>query len=601
MRSGKNRRMITGFICAALLWLSATATSAQQPAPEKPAAQSLGAITGRVVSSGGEPITGANVYLSTLGSSSQPRSTTVDAGGGFKLEGLDAGVYFVSASAPGFIVEATPNEPRRFVHPGDSLTLTLVKGGVITGTVTTSTNSPVVNANVRVFRVRDASGQPVQGMNQPREKLTDDRGVFRIYGLAPGSYVVSAGGPGRFFGIVGSRYDSDAPTYAPSSARDTAVEIFVRSGDEITADIQYRGEPGHSISGAVAGLPQAQTMIPSNASIFLVDVRSHAAIMNTSASSFNSYGFAFYGVADGEYELSAQRYAAPPADSSASEPKRVKVQGGDLAGVILTLAPLASIAGRLVLESIPPADCVKRRSSALQETVIGARRFTPEIKPPVRPAAREQSPPPDPPLNLMNQSADTVADAKGDLTLRSLSAGSYRIDLQLPGAGWYLRSISIGPPPAIAKPSDPNIPRDGVTLKSGQRLAGLTVTITEGAGVLRGRISVAEGQRVPAGLRVYLVPAEREQAENVLRFYEAATDTEASFAINNIAPGRYWIIARGADDGDPTKVKPIRQELTLRNRVLHEAEASKKEVSFKPCLRLTDYELAFAPAATPGP
>jgi hypothetical protein len=603
MRCKTTGRVIMGLVCAALLSFSATVTSAQQLATEnaKPAPPQ-GAITGRVVSSGGEPIPGASVYLSALGSASQQRSSTVDAGGNFKLDGLDAGAYFVSAGAPGFTVETQPTvDSRRFSHPGDSLTLTLVKGGVITGTVTTSTNGPVINANVRVFRVKDGNGQPVQGVAQPRERFTDDRGVYRVYGLPPGSYVVSAGGPGRYFGLNGSQYENDAPTYAPSSSRDTAVEIFVRAGDEMTADIQYRGEPGHSISGAVAGFPQAQSMIPSNASIFLTDVRSHTAIMTANASAYNSYSFAFYGVADGEYELFAQRYAAPPADASASEPKRVKVQGADLTGVTLTLMPLASIAGRLVLESNPPADCVKRRLAALQETVIGARRFTPEAKPPARQAAKDQSATPEPPLNLSNQSADTVADAKGDLTLRNLHAGSYRINSQLPGAGWYLRSISIGPPPAIAKPSDPNIPRDGIALKSGQRVAGLTVTITEGAGGLRGRISAPEGQRASMGLRVYLVPAERENAENVLRFFEAATDAEASFAISNIAPGRYWILARGADDGDPAKVKPIRQESNLRARVLHEAEALKKDVSFKPCERLADYEVAYSPPATPGP
>jgi hypothetical protein len=85
----------------------------------------------------------------------------------------------------------------------------------------------------------------------------------------------------------------------------------------------------------------------------------------------------------------------------------------------------------------------------------------------------------------------------------------------------------------------------------------------------------------------------------VLRFFEARVNADRGFAIGNIAPGRYWIIARGADDGDPAKVKPIRQETALRTRVLHEAEALKKEVSFKPCERASDYQLLYPPPATP--
>ena len=89
--------------------------------------------------------------------------------------------------------------------------------------------------------------------------MTDDRGVYRMYGLLPGTYIVSAGGMTRFFGGYGTTaHDQDAPTYAPSATRDTAQEVVVRSGEEATADIQYRGEPGHAISGTVLGFPPAQ-------------------------------------------------------------------------------------------------------------------------------------------------------------------------------------------------------------------------------------------------------------------------------------------------------------------------------------------------------
>jgi hypothetical protein len=595
--------IILAFVCTALVSLSATTSSAQQTIGDsaKPAAQPQGAITGRVVSASGESLSGATVYLSTLGVAAQPRSAMVDAGGNFKLDGLEAGSYSLWASVPGFVSDnsVSPSDQRHYYHPGDSPTLTLTKGGVITGTVTNSTNTPVISTSVRAFRVRDANGQPVQVVSQLGERLTDDRGVYRLYGLAPGSYVISAGGPGRSFGFSASQYENDAPTYAPSSTRDTAVEIFVRGGEEITADIQYRGEPGHSISGTVAGFPQTASMMPSNAVVTLTEVHSRAAITSASANAFSGYGFALYGVADGEYELAAQRYAPASGEASASEPHRVKVQGADLTGINLNLVPLASIAGRLILESSPPADCVKRRLTANQETVITARRFLPDPKPPTRPAAKTPAATPEVPINLANQIADAIPDAKGDFNLRNLRSGAFRIDPQLPEAGWYLRSISIGPAPTTMRASDPNVTRDGITLKSGERVAGLTVTITEGAAGLRGRISVPEGQRVPTGLRVYLVPAERDNAENVLRFFEASTESDATFAVGNIAPGRYWIIARGADDGDPTKVKPIRQESALRARVLHEAEALKKEISFKPCERSKDYDLPYSLPSTP--
>jgi len=573
--------------------LSVFGAQAQEAASEQ-APRLSSTITGRVIGQGGETTNGATAYALPVGIVAQPRSTAVDGSGNFKLDGLDPGVYSLSAALPGF-VSAPPNSPeesRRYYHPGDSVTLTLIKGGVITGTVTTATNTPVVAAAVHAYRIKDLNGQAESVAVQARERQTDDRGIYRFYGLPPGTYVISAGGQARAYGgFVSGAYDNDVPTYAPSSTRDTAMEVLVHSGEEITADIQYRGEPGQVIGGTLAGLiqPTSQGMSVATGTITLTEVRSRAVMMSVGASSYTNNAFVFYGVPDGDYELLAQQFL-PSRDAVASEPRRVKVQGADVTGINLSLAPLASISGRVVLESNPPADCVKRRASALQETVINVRRFKSESN-----TSTGKSTKTDPvleiPLAAANQAADGVPDAKGDFLTRNLRRGVYRVDSQLPGAGWYLRSITIGTPTTTAKPSDPNVPRDGISLKPGEKVSGLTVTLAEGAARLRGHISVAEGQRGPAGLRVYLVPAERENAENVLKFFEAAVETDGSFAIDNIAPGRYWIIARAADDADLTKVRPVRLESALRVRVIREAETVKKEISFKPCEQSSDYEL----------
>jgi hypothetical protein len=259
-------------------------------------------------------------------------------------------------------------------------------------------------------------------------------------------------------------------------------------------------------------------------------------------------------------------------------------------GVTLTLAPLASIEGQLVLENDPKNVCAKRRETASRETIIFARRYEPEPKPAPNEASKTPTPS-DIPLLLVNSVIESVPDEKRAFAMRNLVPGSYRIDPRAPARGWYIRSIGLGSAQAaVGRNSSLAVARDGITLKSGEHLSGVTVTITEGAARLRGHLTMAEGLRAPAGLRVYLVPAERESTENVLRFFEAPVDAEGGFTIDNIAPGRYWLIARPADDGDPSKVKPIRQESALRVRVLREAEALKKEIAFKPCEQSDNYE-----------
>ncbi|PYS80802.1 MAG: hypothetical protein DMF70_10175, partial [Acidobacteria bacterium] len=191
-------RMIV--LAASLLFalLLATNSTAQQPATEnaQPAPTSNGVISGRVVDASGQPLTSAIAYATAIGSRVPPRGAVMDTDGAFKLEGLEAGVYAVWANAPGFVTEspfAAPDAPRKYYRPGDSINISLVKGGVIAGTVTTVTGQPVVAVVVRALRVRDAEGQPVEGsVTQPRERQTDDRGIYRICGLPPGTYVVSA-------------------------------------------------------------------------------------------------------------------------------------------------------------------------------------------------------------------------------------------------------------------------------------------------------------------------------------------------------------------------------------------------------------------------
>ncbi|HVS20927.1 MAG TPA: carboxypeptidase-like regulatory domain-containing protein, partial [Pyrinomonadaceae bacterium] len=503
------------------------------------------------------------------------------------------------ANVPGYISEPSlvASDSPNYYHTGDSVTLTMIKGGVITGKVTTAANEPVVATTVRVLRGRDENGKPLQAIVAFRERLTDDRGVYRIYGLLPGTYIVSAGGPPRLSGVItSSAYDHDTPTYSPSSTRDTASEIYVANGEEVTADIQYRGETGHSISGTLGGLAQSKSQISTGGTVTLIDVRNRATIMNAPVYLSGNNTFAFFGVADGEYELFGSQFL-PSRDSLTSEGRRVEVQGADVTGINLSVAPLGSIEGRLILENEPKAGCAKRRATASQETIIFGRRYEPETKTTAAPTSKAPQLP-DVPIIFTNALTESVPEANGRFALKNLQRGSYRIDPRAPASGWYVRSIAIGSTQAAARNTSSSVARDGIILKSGERLSGLTVTITEGAASLRGRASVAEGQSLPPNLRVYLVPADKESADNMLRFFEARAQSDGSFAIGNIAPGRYWLISRAPDESDPTKIKSLRQDSALRSQVLKEAETARTEIPLQPCQRITDYDLRYSPAAS---
>ena len=191
-------------------------------------------------------------------------------------------------------------------------------------------------------------------------------------------------------------------------------------------------------------------------------------------------------------------------------------------------------------------------------------------------------PAPQVPLAYVNQIVDSVPDAKGEFTLGSLHGCTYRIEVQPPGAGWYVRSIALGPAPQVtsaAQASDSKIARDGLSIKLGERVSDLIISIAEGAAGFRGRIKVAEGEHLPGRLRVYLVPSERERANDLLRFAEAAVNDDGTFAFGNIAPGRYRALTRIAADNDAQPTLSMALQDADRANLLREAEASAQRLN----------------------
>ncbi|MGZ8842752.1 MAG: carboxypeptidase regulatory-like domain-containing protein, partial [Pyrinomonadaceae bacterium] len=559
--------------------ICAASTVAQEPAAQTNQTESK-MITGRVVNESGQPLPGANVSAGTFSGGPGQRTST-DNEGYFKLQAIDTGLYRLFVSLPGYVPYnylADPGTAGQAYRAGDSASITLIKGGVISGIITNTDGDPVVNLTVRAFRIRDAEGNKVGVPANLQPRMTDDRGYYRIYGVQPGTYVVAAGGFGQYFGGV-NPFANDAMTFAPSSTRDTAVELLVRSDQEVSADIRYRSEPGHSISGKVSGaVPQA----PFNIGVRLTDVESH--IMLTSAAvSAEERTFQLNGVSDGEYEVSAIGGGAMNSELIASPGRRVSVKGADVTGIELVVAPMGSIAGRVILEPDAKLNCGRRRDTALRETLVTTRRGPAEEKPGVQKSKDKMDESIE--TSLFPPTTDSSPNEAGEINLRNLPPANYRFEIRAPGAGWYVRDVSSQ---KTGRPSLVNIPKNGIALKAGEKVSDLTIAIAEGGAGLRGRVTAGEGQSLPSGLRLYLAPAERENSENVLRFFEGAVAADGTFAIGNLAPGRYWIVAQLPEPVDSNTMKSIKSDSAFRTKIIRDAETLKKEIAFKPCERTVD-------------
>jgi hypothetical protein len=283
-------------------------------------------------------------------------------------------------------------------------------------------------------------------------------------------------------------------------------------------------------------------------------------------------------------------------NSAASAPRRVTVKGTDVTGLELALAPLGTIAGRVVLEALPESersgDCKNKRGPSPDETVIVARRDE-------KAGAKEQSAP-----GILAPS-DGTPDGKGEFRIPSLIADRYRIETRLPTEDWFVRSITVPGPAASKRQND--VMSAGLPLRSGQRATDLTVTLAEGAAGLRGKVVTAsEGKSLPARLRIHLVPAEADSADSVLRYAEVAVDDGSAFSISNLAPGRYFMLARAVSDEEfmERDSRPAAWDATSRTKLRREAEAANITVELQHCQRVADYSLKYSPpsgAKKPAP
>src|SRR5258705_5488034 len=591
MKSLENTHRAGIFVMLLLSSLSAVGQTQRPSATDEAAEVSkTGAITGRVIDESGQPLPNAFVSIRTYAGVGPGWGATTDREGNFKVDGLERVVYLVSASVPAYTLR--PRDPdstqSNIYRVGDSVTLVMMKGGVITGSVTTSTGEPVVGVRVRAQMIRDGYGQPSRYGAPFRERTTDDRGAYRIYGLPGGTYLVLAGGGDSGSGI--NAYEMDVPTYAPSTGRDAASEISVRAGDDTASvDIRYRGDPGHMVSGIASG---PQTPDSSGFSLTLTSTSDGGSQWSTS--SFQppgNRGFVFYGVADGDYYVTAQSYF-PGGESTVSEPKRIRVRGADINGLQLTTNPLGSITGQVLLEESRAIECKGKRAPLFTETLVSAWHNEKD-------AAKDQ------PQFIWGLGGPSYPNAQGDISLRNLAPGQYQFIARFLAKYWYLQSISLQPSvPSGGKSTQTNRPvdaaRNWTTLKSGDRLSGLTIPLAEGAGSLRGQVTLGEGEKFPARLFAYLVPAERERAEDVLRFFASPVSPDGKIALNNLAPGRYWIVAQPAIDNAPSPLTKLRftEETATLADLRSAAEAAKTEIEFKPCQNVTDYQLPLNSSAT---
>ena len=508
------------------------------------------AISGRVLTIGEAPapVRHARVVITST-NMEITRSAITDDDGRFVMPGLPAGRYNVSASKAGWLRSSygamRPTRPGTAVAvaAGETrdLVIHLARGGVITGLVNDAEGRPARGVPIRLQEARMIGGERVLGAVSISPgvtgELTDDRGEYRLFGLPPGDYVVSAtpvdagGGVTRVTsgGTIGA-----VPIFFPGTpvAQD-AQTVAVKIG-ETTPAVNFRLQfvKTARVEGRVSA---PATVRPQDVQLTLVaktpvpaagGYASAIAALKSFAGVTPDWTFAYSGVTPGTYTLSA-RVVERPADAEAQSPLRaftsgvtqlwalaeVAVDGVDRSGLALTLQPGLTIAGRVVLQSVtagasPSLSRVRLSLSSTERVGSGLALAMPSATP----------------------------DAGGRFVFRGVVPGQYRVGGYITGANtgdWVVASAVLDGREALDFPLE---------VRPDEHLTGLAVTMSDVSQQVSGLFQDALG-RPSSAFTVVLFPSDQSLRTVSRRIRTARPGQDGRYIVSSVPPGDYRLAA----------------------------------------------------------
>lgn len=527
------------FLAAALAVVFSAAVLAQGGGGQRPARaaparadapRGTAVLRGMIVAAdNGAPIRRAQVRVASP-EARDSRVATTDAQGRFEIRELPAGRYSVTASKGGFVSlqfgQRRPSESGTPIELGDGqtldkLTIALPRGSVLGGRVTDEFGEPVANASVTAWRYAYVAGarrmMPAQGSNA--RDTTDDQGQFRLFGLPPGEYYISAmlrsGGPevtdpmGELSGYASTYYpgttniaEAQRVTLAVSQ-ENTGVHFgliatrLVRVSGQV---ISSSGAP--ATNGTVMLAPSGSgggraTIMPQGGAGNRIDPNGTFRLPN---------------VAPGRYQLQAR------SGGREGELARMDLTVGadDVAGITLVTAPGAVINGAIVSDTNEPFDF---RTQQLQVT------------------SRIASP--DAPGFGGGPGGSRVGD-DWSFSLRAIM-DPIVIRTSAP-QGWTLKSVSHNGQDITDIPME---------FPPGQTVSGVQIVMTRKISAVSGLVTDARGNAA-LDATVVVFPANEKLWTYQSRFIRAARpDQDGRYRVTPLpGPEQYLVVAvQGLEDG----------------------------------------------------
>jgi hypothetical protein len=439
--------------------------------------------------------------------------TVTDEEGNYRLSGVPEGRFVVKVVAPSFVAAegAGANRAGSRMSSNDGLAgyvlsiakgdvieginFELTRGGVITGRVTDPEGKPVIGVWVGCSRI-DRGGS---GSSDGRSD-TDDRGVYRIYGLPAGNYVVFVSRATKGLRRYRQTFYPDVTTGA------RATPVAVAAGGESREINIHLGQPdkSYAIRGRVVDEASGRPVPGINLSFRAVDGSAGGTQGFVTADREGRFEIKDY--PPGRYEVQVV-FTGSPNKGYYSDPFAFGVTDADVTGLEIKATRGATISGTVVIEGGDDPAPLSRLFA------LSAEQAQPEGESGTRGRPAFVS---------------TVIGPGGAFEFSGVRPGRTRINVGRLPQGFQLVRVERDGVPVTA----------GMNVSPGERVGGVRVVLASGTGSIRGQIKVVGGN-LPTKFG-WLLEVRRAGGEQV---HFEILDASGLFWVKGLAPGSYEVTA----------------------------------------------------------
>jgi Carboxypeptidase regulatory-like domain len=458
-----------------------------------------GRISGKVVDGkSGQALAQCVVEISPTMQRQQSLSLTTGDDGRFLFTGLPVGKYALTAAHTGYLTQSYQEHDEYStaiaVGPAvqsEGLVFQLMPQAVVYGTITDEVGDPVRRAQVKLFQDLDSNG--TRTTRQRQLVQTDDRGMYELANIGSGNYYLAVTAqPWYAHGVMRggngespSALDVAYPTtfYVEATESDDATPIPVKGGERIEINVTLSPQHGMRLRLPVPVSEREGYNVALQESVFgeMQPVALGAQMMGNGVLEVD-------GVLPGHYEVTLSQFGA---NASKATHFTTDVASGATELREEAAAPDISVTGVVTFAG--------KRPAGAGITLVGSH------------------PRRDYPAHLNDG---------GEFEM-SVAPGEYEVVGQI--QNYYLARIV-----------SPNAQVKGrmVEVKGG---SGVKLEIEAGTGFSHiDGIVQSRGHGV-GGVMVVLVP--EDARDNQILFRRDQSDSDGTFSLNNVIPGRYRLIA----------------------------------------------------------